>query len=66
RTIINALEEELSGIPTVAKFAAVQKEGNRQVVRKVEYYNLEIIAIQKTIVDGAKTKEKFLEILKAL
>ena len=26
--------------PTVAKFATVQKEGGRQIVRQVEYYNL--------------------------
>jgi len=29
--------------PTVAKFATVQKEGSREVVRNVEYYNLEMI-----------------------
>jgi len=28
---------------TVAKFATVQKEGRREVVRQVEYYNLEMI-----------------------
>ena len=39
--IANALTEELSDIPTVAKFATVQKEGNRQVIRNVEYYNLD-------------------------
>ena len=29
--------------PTVAKFATVQKEGSREVVRQVEYYSLEVI-----------------------
>ena len=28
---------------TVAKFATVQKEGNRDVTRKIEYYNLDVI-----------------------
>jgi hypothetical protein len=41
--INNALKEELTEIPTVAKFATVQKEGNRQVERNVEFYNLEMI-----------------------
>ena len=40
--IANALKEELenSPKPTVAKFATVQKEGNRD---QVEYYNLDVI-----------------------
>ena len=29
--------------PTVAKFATVQHEGGRQIVRQVEYYNLDVI-----------------------
>lgn len=29
--------------PAVAKFATVQTEGNRQVERTIEYYNLDII-----------------------
>ena len=41
--INNALNEELKDIPTVAKFAIVQKEGSREVTRKVEYYNLDMI-----------------------
>ena len=41
--INNALKEELKGIPTVAKFATVQKEGEREVTRRVEYYNLDMI-----------------------
>lgn len=57
--IANALSEELasdssatnynyettqfSDNPTVAKFATVQKEGNREVVRQVEYYSLDVI-----------------------
>ena len=28
---------------TVAKFATVQKEGNREVTRDIEYYNLDMI-----------------------
>ena len=41
--INNALSEELHGIPTVAKFATVQKEGPRMVTREIEYYNLDVI-----------------------
>ena len=41
--INNALNEELKNIPTVAKFATVQKEGTRNVTRNVEYYNLDMI-----------------------
>lgn len=33
----------MADIPTVAKFATVQKEGNREVERQVEYYNLDVI-----------------------
>ncbi len=41
--IDNALKEELDGIPTVANFATVQNEGNREVTRNIEYYNLDVI-----------------------
>ena len=41
--INNALNEELNGIPTVAKFATVQKEGKREITRNLEYYNLDMI-----------------------
>lgn len=41
--INNALKEELDGLATVAKFATVQKEGNRTITRQVEYYNLDMI-----------------------
>ena len=41
--INNALKEELKGVPTVANFATVQKEGEREVTRNVEYYNLDMI-----------------------
>ena len=41
--INNALKEELSGIPTVANFATVQTEGGRQIVREIEYYNLDMV-----------------------
>jgi hypothetical protein len=41
--INNALRKELSEFPTVANFATVQFEGNREVVRNIEYYNLDMI-----------------------
>ena len=41
--INNALSEELKNMATVAKFATVQKEGNREVTRDIEYYNLDMI-----------------------
>ena len=41
--INNALSEELKDMATVAKFATVQKEGNRRVTRDIEYYNLDMI-----------------------
>lgn len=39
----NALKEELANLATVAKFATVQKEGERNVIRQIEYYNLDMI-----------------------
>ena len=36
-------DEELEEISTCAKFAQVQKEGNRTVTRKISYYNLDMI-----------------------
>ena len=41
--INNALREELQGVATVANFAIVQNEGGRNVVRMVEFYNLDMI-----------------------
>ena len=41
--IQNALREELIGFPTVAKFATVQKEGNRLITREIDYYNLDMV-----------------------
>ncbi len=42
--ISTALEEELDNIEsTVAEFATVQMEGNCEVERNVEYYNLDVI-----------------------
>ncbi|MDO5361079.1 MAG: virulence protein RhuM/Fic/DOC family protein [Eubacteriales bacterium] len=42
--INNALKEELEyEKATVAKFATVQKEGEREVERQIEYYNLDVI-----------------------
>ena len=42
RHIKKALEEELDK-STFAKFATVQKEGNREITRDIEYYNLDMI-----------------------
>lgn len=42
RHIKNAFSEELED-STVAKFATVQKEGDREVIREIEYYNLYVI-----------------------
>ena len=39
----NALKEELANLETVAKFATVQKEGERNVIRQIEYYNRDMI-----------------------
>jgi hypothetical protein len=36
-------EEELDKNSTVAKNATVQKEGNREVIREIDYYNLDMI-----------------------
>ena len=41
--ISNALQEELRKVPTVAKFAIVQKEGNRMVSRTIEFYSLDMV-----------------------
>ena len=41
--INSALAEELRGVPTVAKFATLQQEGDRWVRRPKEYYNLDMI-----------------------
>ena len=42
--INNALKEELDyGELTVAKFATVQKEGEREVERQIDFYNLDVI-----------------------
>ena len=40
--INNALKEELDD-STVAKFATVQTEGNREIQSSIEYYNLDMI-----------------------
>ncbi|MBO6025669.1 MAG: virulence RhuM family protein [Bacteroidales bacterium] len=39
----NALAQELKGIPTIANFATLQKEGDRWVNRNVVFYNLDMI-----------------------
>jgi len=36
-------EEELDKNSTVAKFATVQNEGDREIERQIEYYNLDVI-----------------------
>ena len=36
-------EGELDRTATVAKFATVQMEGERQVERQIEYYNLDVV-----------------------
>lgn len=42
--INNAFKEELEyNDSTVAKFATLQSEGNRNVERNIEYYNLDVI-----------------------
>ena len=41
--INNALKEELRNVSTVAKFAIVQMEGNREVSRTIEFYNLDLV-----------------------
>ena len=41
--INNALKEKLSEMATDAKFATVQIEGGREVVRTIEHYNLDMI-----------------------
>lgn len=41
--INNASREELDGMATIAKFATVQTEGGREVIRNIEYYNLDMI-----------------------
>lgn len=44
RHIKNIFDEgELVRASTVAKFATVQNEGNRQVERAIEYYNLDVV-----------------------
>ena len=36
-------DEELDEISTVAKYTTVQKEGDREVERTIDYYNLDVI-----------------------
>ncbi|MBO7419528.1 MAG: virulence RhuM family protein, partial [Spirochaetaceae bacterium] len=44
RHIKNVFEEgELQQASTVANFATVQKEGEREVERNIDYYNLDVI-----------------------
>ncbi len=46
-------EQELSPEATVAKFATVQKEGQREVSREIEFYNLDV-----TIAVGYRVKSQ--------
>ena len=41
--INNALQEELQGMATVAKFAIVHDEGGRRVTRTIDFYNLDMV-----------------------
>lgn len=41
--INNAMKDELDAESTVAKIATVQMEGDREVLRSVEHYNLDVI-----------------------
>lgn len=41
--IDNALREELDKVSTCQNFLQVQKEGNRNITRNIEYYNLDMI-----------------------
>lgn len=43
RHINKAFKEELFDDRTVANFATVQKEGNRDIQRNIDYYNLDVI-----------------------
>lgn len=44
RHVKNVFEEgELSPEATVTNFATVQAEGNREVTRNIDYYNLDVI-----------------------
>lgn len=43
KRIANARREELVDMATVAKFATVQSEGQREVMRQVEHYNLDMV-----------------------
>lgn len=36
-------EKELEKTSTIANFSTVQKEGNREVLRNIDYYNLDVI-----------------------
>jgi hypothetical protein len=38
-----AWQQELDKDSTMAKYATVQKEGNREIERMLEYYNLDMI-----------------------
>lgn len=41
--LANARREKLEGIPTVARFATVQREGDRSVERNIEHYSLDAV-----------------------
>ena len=42
-TVAKSAQVEVLQNPTVAKFATVQREGSREVIRNVEYYGLDVI-----------------------
>ena len=50
-------ENELDEVSTVAKNATVQKEGSREVIRDVDYYNLDMIISVGYRVNSAKATQ---------
>ena len=54
------LESELNRSATVAKFATVRQEGNRQVERQLEYYSLEAISTGSLI--GWKSRQRRMQV----
>lgn len=51
--INNALKEEVD-MSTVAKFATVQLEGDREVKRNIKHYNLELFEMMSGIIRAIK------------
>ncbi len=51
---------ELDPKATVAKIATVQQEGSREVVRKIDYYNLDVILSVGYRVDSKRALESYI------